>query len=202
MTHFLFCEEAAPVFRSTKWIFTYLLGCKAIKSSFFLSSSSFILTFVRNVNHPSTGQGSILGENGFHPDRLSCTVLLGPAVCKLGDRASASQASFILSSTKLFCPSSSAHGSLYPRRIDVQLSFVIPMSPLSVKCFNSSSIDSSLLPSAKSYNAQSLCHMSYCIPVHADLAGHNPDSRPLEQDLFVDFMGIAYASSAVEGGCG
>lgn len=44
--------------------------------------------------------------------------------------------------------------------------------------------------------------MSHHRSVYADLTGHNPDSRPLEQDLFVDYVGIAYASSAVEGGCG
>lgn len=51
-------------------------------------------------------------------------------------------------------------------------------------------------------NAKSLCHMSHHTPVYADLAGHSPDSRPLEQDLFVGYVGIAYASSAVGGGCG
>lgn len=51
-------------------------------------------------------------------------------------------------------------------------------------------------------NAKILCHMSHHTPVYADLAGHNPDSRPLEQYLFVNYVGIAYASSAVEGGCG
>lgn len=87
--------------------------------------------------------------------------------------------------------------------IAVQLYFVLPMLPHSVKHLYSSLIGSSLLPFLlQRVNAKNLCHVPHHIPVDENLAGHNPVSSPLEQDLFVDFMGIAYASSDVGRVCG